>query len=241
MAEDEIRKHAKTAVKALRDPNRSWRHKAGEVLLEILIIIFAVTLSIWFHNWAESWKDRDDEREFLTGLREDLQADVTEMKSDLAGYEKGLRGIRYFERVGKGEPMNHDSLADYQTIFFGYIQINPRISRFEALKGRGKLDIIRNKKLLLEITDLYTKDFPSVTSINNWAYGLRQSNYLPFIASHIQFNQRGDSANWEEILRTSQMRLLIQLGEGVTNNVAFYSNAIAKCGDIIRQIDVELK
>src|ERR1700760_3995253 len=117
MAEDEIRKHAKAAIKAVKEPGKTLRERAGEILLEVLIIIFAVTVSIWFHNWAESWKDREDEREFLTGLREDIQSDLVEMKSDRDTYKRGMQGIYYFEKVGEGMPMSNDSLGKYVSLF----------------------------------------------------------------------------------------------------------------------------
>jgi hypothetical protein len=40
-------------------------------------------------------------------------------------------------------PLDEDSLKVYQDVFFEDIQINPRVSRFEALNGSGRLDIIR--------------------------------------------------------------------------------------------------
>jgi hypothetical protein len=42
----------------------------------------------------------------------------------------------------KGQTLDKDSLNKYQWCFFGSAQINPRISRYEALKGSGKLDIV---------------------------------------------------------------------------------------------------
>jgi hypothetical protein len=51
--------------------------------MEVAIIVFAVSLSIWLHGWAEERKDHREEREFLIGLKEDLQADMAEMRSDL--------------------------------------------------------------------------------------------------------------------------------------------------------------
>ena len=240
MAEDEIRKHAKAAIRAIKEPGKNWKHRLGDILLEILIIIFAVSISIWFHNWAESWKDRTDEKEFLTGLKGDLQADLVEMKSDRASYERGLRGVSYFEQVGGGTPLNMDSLSLYMPLFFGYTQIDPRVSRFEALKGSGRFDIIRNKKLLLDITDLYTKDIPAITTINIYSNDIRENKLLAYVTTHIQLEKNGDATNWQDMLRTSEMRVLIKLAESAHNCITYYSAGIAKSEKIIKEIDQEL-
>ena len=41
MADDEIRKHAKAALKAMKEPNTDWKHKLKDIITEILIIVFA--------------------------------------------------------------------------------------------------------------------------------------------------------------------------------------------------------
>src|ERR1700712_2300650 len=90
MAEQEIIKHTKTIVELTTDRKKNWRHRIKEITGEILIIVFAVSISIWFHNWSDSWKDRTEERDFLEGLKTDLQADMKEMTGDSASYALGL-------------------------------------------------------------------------------------------------------------------------------------------------------
>jgi hypothetical protein len=167
MAEDEIiKKHTKAVYTTWTDPDKKWLHKLKDISVEVLIIVFAVSISIWFHSWAESRKDRREEKEFYRGLKEDLQADVKEMMNDRAALKEVLRQTIYLEKTGYGAIANQDSLMSYSSIFFTQAQINPRITRFEALKGSGKLDIIENKKKLYNITDLYQKIFPGIFRTN---------------------------------------------------------------------------
>ena len=241
MAEQEIIKHTKAIVDLSTDRKKPWQHRIREIIGEILIIVFAVSISIWFHNWSESWKDRTQEKNFLEGLKTDLLADMKEMNGDRASYAFGMKGVKYFEKVGAGMPLDEDSLRAYESIFFGDIQINPRISRFEALKGSGRLDIISNNELLIHITDLYTKDFPQIIRINVYFNNLRNQNILPLVGSHIILDTAGHGTNWAEILRMSQMRLLVKLGESAESCVNDYSTGINKCQMIIQEIDKELK
>ena len=240
MAEQEIIKHTKAIVELSTDKKKPWQQQVKEFIGEILIIVFAVSISIWFHNWSESWKDRGEEKEFLKGLKEDLQADMKEMNSDRATYKQGLKGMAYFENVGAGMPLSLDSIGAYSNIFFGNIQISPRVSRFEALKGSGRLDIIRNKELLVNITDLYTKDFPQIIRVNEYFDRQREEGFFPFIADHLQMDATGNGTNWQEILRAPKMRLLFELAKGSTACVQDYTRGIDKCQLILREIDKEL-
>ena len=241
MAEEEVRKHAKAAIKLAADRTKSWKHKLGDIGIEILIIIFAVTVSIWLHNWSESLKDRREERVFLTGLRSDLLLDEKEMESDRAGYVHGIIGLHYFERVGMGEPLDKDSLRLYEGVFSNFTQIIPRISRFEALKGSGKLDIIENKDLLLAITDLYQKLLPAVVRQNDYVNTTRDNNMFPFITDHLALDPKGEGTNWQEMLRMPKMRLMIRAEGTMNNNITRYTEAIAKAKEVLGMIEEELR
>jgi hypothetical protein len=241
MADQEIIKHTKAIVELSTDRKKPWQHRVKGIIGEILIIVFAVSISIWFHNWSESWKDQNEEREFLKGLKADLQADMKEMSSDSASYALELKGIGYFEKVGAGMTLDMDSLRTYEGVFYDDIQISPRVSRFEALKGSGRLNIIRDRELLIHITDLYTKDFPQINRINSYFIKLRWENFIPFVTSHLQVDAAGQGTNWTEILRTSQMRQLVKLGEGAKNCVYDYTRGINKCQLIIGEINQELE
>lgn len=247
MAEQEIIKHIEQVVNVSRDREKTWQHKFGEIVLEILIIVFAVSLSIWLHNWADSLKDRHEEREFLTGLKEDLQADMQEMNSDRDSFEKGLVKVSYFERVGSGEALNPDSLQSYIGFLTSYAVIEPRVSRFEALKSSGKMDIVSNKNLLLHIIDLYTKDFPLITHRNDFINRLRTERFLELIAMHLRLDPRSRpnnspvGANWQEFFRLSDVRIMVTSLLSAANNVEAYTIGIDKCNLIIKEIDGELK
>jgi hypothetical protein len=241
MADQEIIKHVKSAIDTSRDHNKKWPEKLREILLEIVIIVFAVSLSIWLHNWSESRKDRDEEREFLVGLKQDVMADVKEMEGDRAAYALVLQGIHYYERVGAGDKANADSVDGYSWIFGDETQIYPRISRFEALKGSGKMSIIENKALLLHITELYEKDFPLIVAVNNDINALKHNLLLPFFAEHLQLDAHGKGTNWEQLLKLSQMRIIIHTQEAAKNNIDDYAAGIADSKRIIAEIDKEVR
>ena len=243
MADQEIIKHVKSAIDTSRDHSKKWPQKLREILLEIAIIVFAVSLSIWLHNWSEDRKDRQEEREFLAGLKQDLETDIREMNTDIAVYQDEVIAIHYFERVGMGEALNKDSLGAYLNRLFTTTQLAPEISRFEALKGSGRMSIIRNKELLLNITDLYAKGFPYIIQTNNFINSLRQNNLTPFLYAHLQLDPHAPikGTNWQEVFQMPQMRMIVFEQESIRNNIAYYQQAIGKCRKIISRIEEELR
>ena len=242
MAEQEVIKHAKHALDVARNPHTNWTKKLQEILLEVIIIVFAVSLSIWLHNWAESRKDRAEERDFMIGLKKDLQADIVEMKSDQATYEKVLQGMAYFVRVGGGEAVSADTFKIFQPVLFSTVQIDPRVARFEALRGSGKLGIIEDKELLVNIADLYTKDFPHLRRVNDFMSDLRTNKMLPFFAAHLQVNAQATGAtNLAEVLRMSEAKVLISTLASAASTIEEYGKVIEKSNLIIKEIDKDLE
>jgi hypothetical protein len=241
MAEDEIiKKHTKAAYEAFKNPEKDWLHKLKEILLEIGIIVFAVSFSIWLHNWSEGLKDRREEKEFLKGLKGDIEADLKEMNSDRANLSKGYWAISYFGKVGAGQPLTKDSLNKNLWIFFSQAQINPRIARYEALKASGKFDIINNKKLQYDIIDLYQKDFPQIFRLNAFINSLISDKVDPYIGDYISFDDKTGN-DIQAILRKPKMRFMLLQCEGLKNSVDAYSEGINKGNEIIKQIDKELQ
>lgn len=241
MAEDEIRKHAKAAYKVWNNPHTSLKHKIKEVALEIAIIVFAVTLSIWLHNWSEGLHDRHEEKEFLLGLKQDLQKDTAEMGSDMRTYIRLINGYRYFRHVGNGEPLNADSLNAYHFSLYNTTQLIPNISRFEGLKGAGKLNIIENKELLNHMLDLYQEDIPYLQFLNESFNNYKTVSVMPYLEAHSLLDNRDSVINMPDILRQPQMRMLLARAEGLQGTVNQYTKCIQVSTEIMQMIDEEIK
>lgn len=242
MAENEIVKHVEAAYKALKRPNTNWLHKLKEVLIEIAIIVFAVTLSIWFHNWSDSLHEHREEREFLTALKGDIQADLENARGDSAFYATQLYRFRYFERVAIGERLSLDSLTAYQGVFFSNATLEPHISRYEGLKGSGKLGIIENADLLNNIINLHEEAIKHVETLDGYYtdYANRLGN---FIQEHATLNADYQKiTNAETLMRLSQMRFLILYGSSFIdfNILKAHDTCIVRCQRLISQIDQEL-
>jgi hypothetical protein len=238
MAEDEIRKHTKAAYHTLMDREKSWRHKLKDVLVEIMIIVFAVTVSIWFHNWSDTLQEHKEERNFLSELKNDLKGDTANINSSLQFYEFCLDGMSYFEKVGASGKLNQDSLHKYGDVFFSNTKLEPHISRYEALKGSGKFNIIEDKQLLNNIIDLHESTLIHIETLDNY-YTQFIDRVSSFIEERAQLDEHEHIVNAQALLGMAQMRLLLAYGKNFLSNdiIPAHRKGIRKCNELSQQID----
>ncbi|MBS1603835.1 MAG: hypothetical protein JST42_14305 [Bacteroidetes bacterium] len=93
----------------------------------------------------------------------------------------------------------------------------------------------------MNITDLYTKDFPRITRRNDYFNSARQQLIIPYIVNNLKIDTSGLGGNWEEVLRAPIIRLMDMQGRGLNGNIEAYEIARRKCELIIKEIDEELK
>lgn len=241
MAEDEIRKHAKAAYKAFKDPEHSWQHKVKDILLEVAIIVFAVSISIWFHNLSDKRADERLEQAFLTGLKVDLKNDLDNMKQSKAFYRDVLNGMTYFSKIGSGGILNMDSLNKYNTIFFSSTTLQSHTSRYEALKGSGKLSIIEDQELLNQIIS-YNESTLSHINLLNTLYMQYIEKLATYIEQNGQLDKAGRITNAQDLLDKSEMRFLLSFGRGsISGNVIpAHDDGLQKCAALLKAIDKNL-
>lgn len=162
MAEDEIAKHSRKIYKTWFNKELTIWHKITEFLIEITIIVFAVSISIWFHNMSEHKKQQEEVKQFLTGLKADLQQDIKEMTNDKESYQKQSALFTYLRYLKKNQMPDKDTLKAYNNWLFNTTSLNPNDGRFQGFKSSGKIGTIENDSLQNDIMDLYEEDIPAL-------------------------------------------------------------------------------
>jgi hypothetical protein len=167
MAEQEVIKHTKKVFKIWNSESHSTWQKIKEFLLEIFIIVFAVSLSIWLHDKSEQKHQQKEVKEFLLGLREDLQSDIREMEGDKESYTNQQQLFSYISSVKKGQAINPDTLKKHGSSLFNTTALLQNNGRFEGFKASGKMGTIEDKELQNNIMDLYQENIPSLLASTN--------------------------------------------------------------------------
>jgi hypothetical protein len=241
MAEQEIIKHAKKTYAILKSKENGWKHKLLDMIIEILIIVFAVSLSIWLHNWSEKRTDDKEEKEFLIGLKKDLEIDLEEMTSSKTFYENTLIGIHYFLINGDGKVMNRDSINKYSGVFFSSTDLDPRMGRYEGLKSSGKFKIIENNELLNNIINLHEGNIQRIRELNE-KYYQHNEKLESVIYQNTRLTKDGIE-NAEVVASRSDFKILLSVNGGIISNniIRAHEDGIRKIHEILKQIDEEIK
>jgi len=214
MAEEEkIREHAKQALEVLTDKKKKWKDRLRDFLWEILIIVVAINLTLWFHSWSDKRHDRELEKDFLIGMRNDLNNLNIYMDSSFVKFQPTLD---YYDsvwvqinehRIDKAF-VDTNSIHLINALYFSYDN-----SRFESFKSSGYLRLIENPVLLQNITHLYTVEFPSQVEADNIIFGERQRDFNTNIISKVRLDFSG-KMYVSEILNSLEMK----------NRIFFYSS-----------------
>ena len=130
----------------------SAKKNIREYILEFLMLFFAVTLGFFAENIREYYAEREMEAKFIEVVLEDLQADITTLKSTIQTQEQriayedsliqlltardysNMRDLYFFARV--------TSLRNF---------FQPSINGFQQLKNAGGLKMIEEHDLITKI------------------------------------------------------------------------------------------
>lgn len=180
MSEEKIIKHAENVLHVLKDKKKSWKNKALQFAEEIIVIIFAVSVTLMFHNWNDSVHERKIAREFLIGIKSDL-----ENGADRAERTKNFfqPTIAYYDTVWH-ELATHKIDAAYIDSNSGYlintIQYSFDEGRFEGFKSSGYLRLIENQVLLKHLMSLYTVSIPFQVESDRNIFETRAQEYTAY-------------------------------------------------------------
>src|ERR1700749_3230968 len=169
MAEQEVIKHAKKALRGWGDNNHSFLHKEKDFAIKIFIIVFAITLSIWFHNWSEHRQEQATVKVFLTGLAKDIASDIDETKDILQSYKSYDSAYQYLSNLNPVVKPDMDSLKKAVLWLSNSTFLRPHESRFNGFLSAGKIMTIENDSLSLAILTYYQEVIPRLlTSEQGW-------------------------------------------------------------------------
>jgi Family of unknown function (DUF6090) len=239
MADQEVSKHTKKIYKIWHSDEHSFWHKAKEFLIEIVIIVFAVSLSIWLHDWSEHRHQQNEVKEFLIGLKSDLDNDIVEMGQDKLSYHRSENAYRYIASLKFTESINKDSFELHRFSFFNLTGLVPNNSRFEGFKSSGKIGNIENKILQNDIMDLYQENIPSLLSTTDYVSNSKQDLIVYIRQNRVR---TGDSTN--NVMQVFKSEVFYNAANNLKDMSGIfdrYDTCIFKMKRIITAIDRQYK
>lgn len=241
MPEHDVSKHTKAIVNTLKEPNKNWKQKLGDILIDIAIIVFGITLSLMVERWRENVHERAIEKKFLLGLRIDLQNDIQQLKGDSATYHQLYKGWHYLRNAGmKKIALNPDSALIYAATLTNTTEFVPNDSRFEALKSSGQFNVIENDSLQNLILDLYQNRIASLKLTTTYITNFKTQQLLPFLSKNMRFTDN-NTTNLQEVIEMPEMQNYLLLGGFGNEATERYHSIIIESKQIIDMINKQYK
>lgn len=232
--ENEIRKHVHKIIDEAGNRKKSVWKRIGEIIIEMLIIVFAVSLAVFFERQRELNHDQHEVKEFLTGLRGDLRNDIHEMEGDKLGYQQQAKWFNYFATEKRP---NRDTVRTYQWVIWNTIGLLVNNGRYEGFKASGKINTIRNEELRNCILDLYQETLIALTNNTN-GYNSLKKEFQQLIYKYRKNElQAGD--NLVDILQDQQIKNYCFHLRYTNEPIRRYDNAIKSSERIIELINAE--
>lgn len=239
MAEQEVVKHVKKVYKVWHRSDLGFWHKAKEFLIEVVIIVFAVTLSIWLHDRSEHKHKQEEVKEFLAGLKSDLQSDLKEMNEDKISFVKSNATFSYISNLKYNEDVNLDSLKKHSPRIFNSTGLIPNSGRFEGFKASGKIGNIENIELQNDIMDLYQENIQSLL-LSSDIYNENKQKFIDYYMSHVE-RTSDSTTNVATVFKQSPVHNLALPLKNTEEIIDRYNKCISTMNKIIKEIDEEEK
>jgi hypothetical protein len=237
MAEDEIAKHSRKIYKTWFNKELTIWHKISEFLIEMTIIVFAVSISIWFHNLSEHKHQQEEVKQFLTGLKADLEQDIKEMENDKESYHKQSNLFTYLGRLKKDQMPNKDTLNTNSNWLTNSTALNPNDGRFQGFKSSGKIGTIENDSLQNDIMDLYEENIPALLHSTDAYIRIKTMFFDLLIKNTKRLTDSTD--NMIQVLKTDESFNLCRALGNPAQVLERYDQCIQLMEKIITQIDRE--
>lgn len=135
------------------------REKWHVYLIEMLVIIFSILMAFWLNNWSEDKRERSLEKQYITSLLEDLNADVESLEAAMlfASWQDSCAARIIHVLLDKKATVEDTTgfLEDFQ--YAGYLGFfDPHSSTFDDLKSTGNIRLLHNLKLKKKLNAYYT-------------------------------------------------------------------------------------
>ena len=169
----------------------NWRYGLGELALIVVGISVALAANSWYENRVE----RRLERESLTQLRSELQADLIVVRAhheDLKTFYQHL--VLLLEHARSDEPYS-DGMQPYFTGIASWRSLRVRTASYEEIKNRG-FSLISDSGLRAKIIELYEGQFPELIDTTRVDSEFTRDRILPYMYERFL---RDPGAGWRPL------------------------------------------
>jgi len=146
-----------------------------------------VSITLLFHNWNDERHEHRLAREFLAGIKSDLDSGAAQTQELMNWYQPT---IDYYDKACQQittKQFNFAYLDSNSGNLLNTQYFDFDMGRFEAFKSSGYLRLIDNQILLKDLTDLYTVGIPFQIQADHLVFDNRRRYYDEHIGPRATF------------------------------------------------------
>jgi len=224
---------------------------------ETLVVTVGILGAFALDNWNEGRIESALEEDYLIGIRQDLIADMDQVKTIIEFYIPPLNIIHMlepgFEKASSvldiETTIKHDfdslySLSTIDTISFDFFRLfhrgrsfRPKKAAYNSLITDGKSHLLKNKVLSQKIQNLYDESDPRISSLYETIK--ERETILSSTYSYEKFHW-----NYSTIMNSGNKKITADLAsfwEKTLYYCQFMEASVIEMKTIIKEIDIELE
>lgn len=212
---------------------------------EIVLVVVGILIALNINNANEVSKLRQKEKVLLEEMQMNLQDDMEDLQYNIEGnLLRTKANKRVLEALENKEPMN-DSLRWCFGNVYGDYQLSENTASWENLKSIG-LDIISDKKLRKNISQLYTYKYKYLENVEKDVDDLYQWNYVyPQVLEHLNVEAMWVSAtpeNYEALWDDREFKEILKMNLFIRAYVQQrYESLSVDVQDILDQLEIHIQ
>ena len=154
--------------------------------VEFLAVLIGLSGSLWIDNSIKENEHKEQNKKILTRLYSNLIADSSDGVWNKNAYERAIKGSENVIKWCDTNPnysMIDDSIEkDISAMLIGIIFVNNE-EEYNALKNSGRMDLVNNEKLIINLHKYYTS-LRFIKQIDNLQVDIIYNNLMPFIQNY---------------------------------------------------------
>jgi len=154
--------------------------------VEFLAVLIGLSGSLWIDNSIKENEHKEQNKKILTRLYSNLIADSSDGVWNKNAYERAIKGSENVIKWCDSNPnysMINDSIEkDISAMLIGIIFVNNE-EEYNALKNSGRMDLVNNEKLIINLHKYYTS-LRFLKQIDKLQVDIIYNNLMPFIQNY---------------------------------------------------------
>jgi len=154
--------------------------------VEFLAVLIGLSGSLWIDNSIKENEHKEQNKKILTRLYSNLIADSSDGVWNKNAYERAIKGSENVIKWCDSNPnysMINDSIEkDISAMLIGIVFVNNE-EEYNALKNSGRMDLVNNEKLIINLHKYYTS-LRFIKQIDKLQVDIIYNNLMPFIQNY---------------------------------------------------------